>query len=91
MKEKPMARRRDQIKDLQRRMLALSAKDRDEVIRAVMMPAAKKLRTTLETWWKKPGPKDPRSIQRTIRAARRELEKEHAARRQAGRERARRT
>ena len=85
-----MARRRDEIKELQRRILALPPKDRAEVIRSVMIPAAETLRRTVERWWAKPGTKDSRVITRAIRAARTEAEREHAARRQADRERARR-
>ena len=75
-----MARRRDEIKDLQRRIQALPPKDQAEVVKAVLTPAMQ-LQLTVEKMWSKPGKDDPRGIMRAILTARRELEREHAARR----------
>jgi hypothetical protein len=75
-----MARRRSEIRELEERLRALPPKDRAEVIRSAMTPAMQ-LRLAVEKLWSKPGKDDPRGIMTAIRAARRELERKHAAHR----------
>ena len=82
-----MARRRDEIKELQERIKALPPKDQAEVVKGVLTPAMQ-LGLTLGRIWKKQRKVNLRGIDRDIRAVRREAEREHAARR-AGRERKR--
>lgn len=83
-----MARRRKEMEHLAERIRALPSRDQAELIEGILTPALR-LELAVKRLWKRTGNKDPRVIARAVHEARRELEREYAARRQGQRERAR--